>query len=161
MNKVAKDILMHIGMPRRSGRYPWGSGKDPYQSGDDFVGRVKKLRDSGMKETEIAKAVGCRNTTDLRVKYSAAVTARRRDRMEAARAMADDGKTHVMVSIYVEGDSQKPIIIGHRAEHLVQVKKKLRTAVNRIVGAKAKLELHVKVAKEWQSDPKQLERLGF
>lgn len=93
MNKVAKDILMHIGMPRRSGRYPWGSGKDPYQSGDDFVGRVKKLRDSGMKETEIAKAVGCRNTTDLRVKYSAAVTARRRDRMEAARAMADDGKT--------------------------------------------------------------------
>ncbi|MDN6025904.1 GTPase Era [Bifidobacterium mongoliense] len=82
-----------------------------------------------------------------------------RDRTQAG--LADDGKTHVMVSIYVERDSQKPIIIGHRAQHLVQVKKKLRTAVNRIVGAKAKLELHVKVAKEWQSDPKQLERLGF
>ncbi|WEV42588.1 GTPase Era [Bifidobacterium sp. ESL0682] len=73
----------------------------------------------------------------------------------------EDGKAHVLVSIYVERDSQKPIIIGHRAEHLVQVKKRLRTAVNRIVGQKSKLDLHVKVAKGWQSDPKQLERLGF
>lgn len=73
----------------------------------------------------------------------------------------EDGKVHIMVSIYVERDSQKPIIIGHRAEHLVAVKKRLRTAVNRIVGQKSKLDLHVKVAKGWQSDPKQLQRLGF
>ena len=72
-----------------------------------------------------------------------------------------DGKARVLVSIYVERDSQKPIIIGHKAEHLVRVKKKLRTAVNRIVGTKAQLDLHVKVAKNWQSDPKKLDRLGF
>ena len=72
-----------------------------------------------------------------------------------------DGKAHVLGSIYVERDSQKPIIIGHKAEHLVKVRKKLRTPVNRIVGQKAKLDLHVKVAKDWQSDPKKLERLGF
>lgn len=71
------------------------------------------------------------------------------------------GKAQVMVSIYVERDSQKPIIIGHKAEHLVRVKKKLRTPVNRIVGQKAQLDMHVKVAKNWQSDPKKLERLGF
>ena len=58
---------------------------------------------------------------------------------------AYDGKAHVIVSIYVERDSQKPIIIGRGAEHLVRVKKKLRTPVNRIVGQKAKLDLHVKV----------------
>ena len=74
---------------------------------------------------------------------------------------AYDGKVEVIVSIYVERDSQKPIIIGKGAEHLVRVKKKLRTPVNRIVGRKAKLDLHVKVAKGWQSDPQQLERLGF
>ena len=74
---------------------------------------------------------------------------------------AYDGKARVLVSIYVERDSQKPIIIGHKAEHLVRVKKKLRTAVNRIVGTKAQLDLHVKVAKNWQSDPKKLDRLGF
>ncbi|KAB8293595.1 GTPase Era [Bifidobacterium avesanii] len=74
---------------------------------------------------------------------------------------AYDGKALVSVSIYVERDSQKPIIIGKGASNLVAVKKKLRTPVNRIVGCKAKLDLHVKVAKGWQSDPKQLEKLGF
>ena len=74
---------------------------------------------------------------------------------------AYDGKARVLVSIYVERDSQKPIIIGHKAEHLVRVKKKLRTAVNRIVDTKAQLDLHVKVAKDWQRDPKKLDRLGF
>ena len=56
-----------------------------------------------------------------------------------------DGKAQVNVSIYVERDSQKPIIIGKGASNLTYVK----------------LDLHVKVAKGWQSDPKQLERLGF
>ncbi|MBT1166210.1 GTPase Era [Bifidobacterium simiarum] len=70
-------------------------------------------------------------------------------------------KAQVHVSVYVERDSQKPIIIGRKAEHLVRVKKKLRTPINRIVGCKANLDMHVKVAKGWQSDPKKLERLGF
>lgn len=70
-------------------------------------------------------------------------------------------KALVRVSIYVERDSQKPIIIGRHAEHLVRVKKRLRTPVNRILGQHASLDLHVKVAKDWQSDPKLLERLGF
>ncbi|MCI1983973.1 MAG: GTPase Era [Bifidobacteriaceae bacterium] len=75
----------------------------------------------------------------------------------------DDDGEHALahVSLYVERDSQKPIIIGRGAEHLVRVKKKVRTAVNRAVGARTKLELHVKVSKEWQSDPKKLDRLGF
>lgn len=73
----------------------------------------------------------------------------------------DGQKAQVHVSIYVERDSQKPIIIGHRAEHLVRVKKKLRTAVNRTLGQKATLDLHVKVAKNWQGDPKLLQKLGF
>ena len=73
----------------------------------------------------------------------------------------DEKSIHINAVIYVERDSQKPIIIGRGAEHLVRVKKKLRTPVNRIVGQKAKLDLHVKVAKGWQSDPKQLEKLGF
>ncbi|WP_155588105.1 GTPase Era [Bifidobacterium canis] len=71
------------------------------------------------------------------------------------------GKARVMVSIYVERDSQKPIIIGKGASHLVHIKKKLRTPVNRLVGRKANLDMQVKVAKNWQSDPKKLDRLGF
>jgi DNA-binding CsgD family transcriptional regulator len=56
MNPVAEDLqqneLMHIGVKRRSGRYPWGSGEDPYQRENrDFLGRVEELKKSGWKET--------------------------------------------------------------------------------------------------------------
>ena len=44
MNPVAEDILMHYGVARRSGRYPWGSGDDPYQRSMDFLGRVDEMK---------------------------------------------------------------------------------------------------------------------
>ena len=46
-----EEFLIHYGMPRRSGRYPWGSGEDPYQHGNDFLSRVETLRSKGWKET--------------------------------------------------------------------------------------------------------------
>ena len=53
MNPIAEDILMHYGMPRRSGRYPWGSGDNPYQHSGDFLSRVKELKEQGMSEKYI------------------------------------------------------------------------------------------------------------
>ena len=51
--------LEHYGMPRRSGRYPWGSGEDPYQhESGDFLARYDNLRRQGMSEKEIAEAMG-------------------------------------------------------------------------------------------------------
>lgn len=41
---LTDDILMHYGMPRRSGRYPWGSGDNPYQHSGDFLSRVEELK---------------------------------------------------------------------------------------------------------------------
>ena len=38
-----EEYLEHYGMPRRSGRYPWGSGKEPFQSSRDFLGRVEQM----------------------------------------------------------------------------------------------------------------------
>jgi predicted transcriptional regulator len=55
MNPEMENELQHYGMPRRSGRYPWGSGDDPYQRTMDFLGRVEELRGRGMSETEIAR----------------------------------------------------------------------------------------------------------
>ena len=46
-----EEFLEHYGMPRRSGRYPWGSGDDPYQRSRDFLGRVEELKKTGWKET--------------------------------------------------------------------------------------------------------------
>ena len=82
-------------------------------------------------------------------------------RVESIEPDPDGGRDTVHIGIYVERDSQKPIVIGRGAEHLVRVKKKLRTAINRTMGRKVRLDLHVKVAHNWQTDPKQLERLGF
>ena len=42
-----EDSLEHYGMPRRSGRYPWGSGENPYQHAVDFIGRVEQMRKDG------------------------------------------------------------------------------------------------------------------
>lgn len=72
-----KTELYHYGMPRRSGRYPWGSGEDPYQHSGDFISRVRDLRKQGMSDGEIAKAVGLKNTTQLRTHYSNAINQRR------------------------------------------------------------------------------------
>ena len=53
------DILRHYGIKRRSGRYPWGSGEDPYQrDGGDLVSRVNDLKNKGYSEREIAKELG-------------------------------------------------------------------------------------------------------
>lgn len=52
------DELAHYGMPRRSGRYPWGSGKDAYQRSMDFLGRYEIYKKQGMSEVEIAKEMG-------------------------------------------------------------------------------------------------------
>ena len=60
--------LEHYGTPRHSGRYPWGSGKDPQRS-KDFLQRVKELRDEGYSEKERAEALGM-NTAQLRAKIS-------------------------------------------------------------------------------------------
>lgn len=57
--------LKHIGIPRRSGRYPWGSGRDGYQRNPDLAGQISKLRKQGLSEAEIAEGMG-KNTAELR-----------------------------------------------------------------------------------------------
>lgn len=57
-DKPTLDELMHYGMPRRSGRYPWGSGKDPYQHCTDFLSRVQYMVDNGVSDDDIAKSMG-------------------------------------------------------------------------------------------------------
>jgi DNA-binding CsgD family transcriptional regulator len=59
--------LKHYGMPRRSGRYPWGSGENPYQSAIGFLGVVEELRKQGLSEVEIARGLGI-TTSQLRAR---------------------------------------------------------------------------------------------
>jgi GTP-binding protein Era len=63
--------------------------------------------------------------------------------------------------IHVERDSQKPIVIGRGGENLKRAATAARTELEVLLGAKVYLSTHVRVAKEWQRDPKQLGRLGY
>ena len=91
MNPIAEEILMHYGVKRRSGRYPWGSGDNPYQHSGDFLSRVQELRKQGLKETDIVKAMGLDSTTQLRVAYSVARNERRRLVVATAKSLQEDG----------------------------------------------------------------------
>ena len=74
-----------------------------------------------------------------------------------------DGKpmSDVRVNVYVERDSQKAIIIGRGGSRLREVGTNARMGIEKLLGQRVHLDLHVKVAKDWQRDPKQLQRLGF
>jgi GTP-binding protein Era len=63
--------------------------------------------------------------------------------------------------VFVERSSQKAIILGHRGERLKQVGMEARKQIERLLGSRVYLDLHIKIAKDWQRDPKQLRRLGF
>lgn len=84
------DSLMHYGTKRHSGRYPWGSGKEPFQHGTDFLARVDELKKSGLSENEIAKTLGM-TTTDLRMQYGVAKDERRSLQVARAESLKADG----------------------------------------------------------------------
>lgn len=94
---LTDDILMHYGMPRRSGRYPWGSGDNPYQHSGDFLSRVEELKKSNFTFTDkdgktytgevaIAKSMGL-STTQFRTQMSLAKDERRSADVATAKAL--------------------------------------------------------------------------
>ena len=74
---------------------------------------------------------------------------------------ADRPLLDVYANVFVERDSQKAIVIGAKGARLREVGTRSRAAIEAMLGTPVYLDLHVKVAKEWQRDPKQLRRLGF
>lgn len=73
----------------------------------------------------------------------------------------DSDLIDVYADLVVERDSQKAIIIGHRGSRLADVGARARAQIEPLMKSRVYLHLHVRVAKEWQRDPKQLGRLGF
>lgn len=77
-------------------------------------------------------------------------------------AEREDGSiTDIFANVFVERDSQKAIVIGHGGSRLREVGARARAQIEPLVGTKVFLSLRVKVAKDWQRDPKLLGRLGF
>ena len=96
-----EDYIEHYGMPRRSGRYPWGSGENPYQHAVDFIGRVEQMRKDGFSyidedgkvwtgDTGIAKSMGL-TTTEFRTELSICKNERRAYNVATAKSLKEDG----------------------------------------------------------------------
>jgi GTP-binding protein Era len=74
---------------------------------------------------------------------------------------ADKPLLDVHANVFVERSSQKGIVIGHKGSRLREVGTAARKQIEAMLGTPVYLDLHVKIAKDWQRDPKQLRRLGF
>jgi GTP-binding protein Era len=73
----------------------------------------------------------------------------------------EGGLTKIYADVYVERSSQKAIVIGARGSRLKDVGTRARAEIEALLGTRVYLDLHVRVAKDWQRDPKQLRKLGF
>ena len=94
MNYVVDEMneLMHYGVPRRSGRYPWGSGENPYQRNADFLSRIEELKKEGWSETpENIKTEFGLTTTQYRAQKAIAKDERRMLRVARAKSLKEDG----------------------------------------------------------------------
>lgn len=114
------DELIHYGVKRRSGRYPWGSGKEPYQHGEDFLARVESLRGKGLSEKEICEALGM-SSTDLRMQERVAKHERRALEADRAKSLREDGKSL--------GEITK--IMGYKNDSSVRALLEESTAINK------------------------------
>ncbi len=79
----------------------------------------------------------------------------------APRPDRSDGLVDVYAHLFLERESQKGIVLGHKGARLKAVGSKARRSIEALLGSPVYLDLHIKIAKEWQRDPRQLRRLGF
>lgn len=92
MPEIFKDVILHYGVKRRSGRYPWGSGNAPYQRSGDWLSRVDELKKNGMSEKDIMTEFDLSSGEYRRLK-SIAKEERRQLNADRARSLKEDGKS--------------------------------------------------------------------
>ncbi len=155
MNHVAaeiKDVLMHYGMPRRSGRYPWGSGKNPYQHSADFLARVDELKKDGLSEKEIAKAIYGKDgtTSKLRTQYSIAKNERRADQVATAKGLRDKGYSlnEIARRMGFENDSSVRSLLNESSEKRMNQAREVADFLKKMVDEKGMIDVGAGVEKE-------------
>ena len=89
--------LMHYGTPRHSGRYPWGSGKNP-QRNKNILTRYNELKAQGFSDADIAKGFEMRSASELKARVYNAKNEIKKENMESAFNMMDDGKSNVHIA---------------------------------------------------------------
>lgn len=158
--------LFHIGVKRRSGRYPWGSGKNPYQHTGDFISRVDDLRAQGFTwtdekgriwtgDTAIAKSMGL-STTQFRAQLSIANSERRALLVETAKSMRDRGMSPTEIAKEMGFNSEssvRSLLSEQHGEKMTQAKKtaeflKQQVAEKGMIDVGAGVEKELNISRE-------------
>lgn len=149
MISIAEDILMHYGTPRHSGRYPWGSGDNPYQRSGDFLSRIEELKSQGLTETEIAKAMGM-STTQYRAQKSLAKDERRALDVARAKSLREDGLSlnEIAREMGFANDSSVRSLLNERSEARMNQAKKTAEFLKEQIAEKGMIDVGTGVERE-------------
>lgn len=145
------DELAHYGTKRHSGRYPWGSGENPYQHTGDFYNKANALKAQGYSQKEITQMMGLYSTKDFQTMYAIDANNRRRDMVEYAKSAKKDGKSNVQIGIelgekYNEdkspiGESTVRSFLNGEAEARMNRARETADAIKKIVDEKGTLDV--------------------
>ena len=157
---LTDDILMHYGMPRRSGRYPWGSGDNPYQHSGDFLSRVEEMKKSNFTftdkdgktytgETAIAKSMGL-STTQLRTQMSLAKDERRSYDVATAKALREKGYSlnEIAEKMGFNNDSSVRSLLNENSEARMNQAKQTAEFLKKQVNEKGMIDVGTGVERE-------------
>ena len=150
MNRIAREIyLIHYGMPRRSGRYPWGSGKEPYQHSGDFLSRIDELKKQGLSDTEIAKSMGL-TTTQFRTQRSLAKDERRAIEVETAKDLRNKGYSlnEIAEKMGYNNDSSVRSLLNENSEARMNQAKKTAEFLKKQIDKKGMIDVGAGVERE-------------
>ena len=123
--KNEEDALAHYGVSKRdgapgrgSGRYPLGSGDDPYQHSIDFIQRYHSMKAIAKDEKELARLMGCSSTGSLRRQYSNALSNQRLADISQAKALRDEGLSYTEIGKRMGGINESSVrsLLNSKAE---------------------------------------------
>ncbi len=156
MNPIAEDILKHYGVGKLdgapgpgSGRYPLGSGKNPYQRSGDFLSRINKLKKAGMSEKEIAEYMGL-TTTQLRTQVGLAKAERRSLEVATAKSLREKGYSlnQIAEKMGYKNDSSIRSLLNEDAEARMNQARKTAEFLKKQVDEKGMIDVGVGVERE-------------
>lgn len=154
INEVVEDCLtdeelLHYGMPRRSGRYPWGSGKEPYQHSGDFLSRVEELTKKGMSEKQIADTIGL-TTTQFRTQKSLANEERRSLDVATAKGLREKGYSlnEIAREMGFKNDSSVRSLLNNSSEERMNQAKSTAEFLRKQVDEKGMIDVGTGVERE-------------
>ena len=160
MNPIAEEILMHYGMPRRSGRYPWGSGDIPYQRSGDFLSRVEELRKENFTFTDddgktwkgdmaIAKSMGL-DSTQFRTQVSLANAERRSLQVDTAKSLREKGYSlnEIAEKMGYKNDSSVRSLLNEDSEARMNQAQKTAEFLKKQVDTRGMIDVGVGVERE-------------